>query len=80
METITKIIRAKEKKKSVEIPENFLDKDIRVTICTVNEYEGKYSAEEIIKELNELRERTKQITFPKNVDIDDMIDEGFYRD
>jgi len=75
METITKIIRAKEKKKTVEIPEKFLNKDIRVTIETVNEPERKYSAEEIIKHLNELRKKTQQIKIPKNIDVDDMIDE-----
>jgi len=75
METITKIIRAKDKKKSVEIPEDFLDKDIRVTIETVKEAEGKYSPEEIIKNLNELRKKTQQIKIPKDIDIDDMIDE-----
>jgi len=56
-----------------------LNKDIRVTIETVNEAEGKYSPEEIIKQLNELRERTQQIKIPDDIDVDDMIDEGFYK-
>ncbi|MEO7355913.1 MAG: hypothetical protein ABIY50_00175 [Ignavibacteria bacterium] len=77
MQTITKIIRAKDKKKSVEIPQGFLDRDIRVTIETVNETEEKYSIEEKIKELNDLYElaRKKNIKIPKDMDIDKMVNE-----
>jgi len=84
METITKIIRAKDKKISIEIPEDFLDKDIKVTIEALSfpsdKSEIEKNLEDFLKKLDELREKTKQVTLPENVDIDDLIDEGFYRD
>lgn len=77
METVTKIIRAKDKLKSFEIPEEFVDKDIRVTIEQLNATR-EHTVEENIRQLNELREKTTQIKIPDNVDIDDLIDDGFY--
>lgn len=74
METITKIIRAKDKYKTLDIPKEFVDKDIKVTFEPIKS-EDNYSTEEKIKQLNELRKKTKDIIIPKNLDIDNMIDE-----
>jgi len=74
METITKIIRAKDKYKTLDIPKEFVDKDIKVTFESIND-EEKYSVVEIINHLNELRKKTKDIKIPKDLDIDRMIDE-----
>lgn len=74
METITKIIRAKDKYKTLDIPREFVDKDIKVTFEPINN-ENNYSTEEKIKQLNELRRKTKDIVIPKDLDIDNMIDE-----
>lgn len=76
METITKIIRAKDKYKSLEIPKEFANKDIKVTFEKIKE-EEKYSAEEKIKQLQDLYElaRKKNIKIPKNMDIDKLINE-----
>lgn len=74
METITKIIRAKDKHKTLDIPKELVDKDVKVTFEAINN-EEKYSEEETIKQLNELRKRTKDIKIPKDLDIDNMIDE-----
>ena len=74
METITKIIRAKDKYKTLEIPEEYIDIDVKVTFEPVSN-EDKYSAEEKIKQLNELRNKTKDVIIPKDLDIDNMINE-----
>ncbi|MDQ3020123.1 MAG: hypothetical protein M3R36_06095 [Bacteroidota bacterium] len=73
METITKIIRAKDKYKTLDIPKELVDKDIKVTFEPINNGE-KYSVEEMINHLNELRKKTKDIKIPKDLDIDRMID------
>ncbi len=73
METITKIIRAKDKNKTLSIPKEYRDKDIKVTFEPITK-EDKYSVEEKIKQLNELRIKTKDIKIPEDLDIDDMID------
>ncbi len=49
METITKIIRAKDKYKTLEIPEEYINKDVKVTFEPVSN-EDKYSAEEKINQ------------------------------
>ena len=74
METITKIIRAKDKYKTLDIPQEYIDKDVKVTFEPVNN-EVNYNAEEKIKQLNELRKKTRDVVIPKDLDIDNMIDE-----
>lgn len=74
METITKIIRAKDKYKTLDIPQEYIDKDVKVTFEPVNN-EANYNAEEKIKQLNELRKKTRDVVIPKDLDIDNMIDE-----
>lgn len=76
METVTKIIRAKDKQKSFEIPEEFVDKDIRVTIEQLNATR-QHTVEENINQLNELYDlaRKKKIEIPKDMDIDKLMNE-----
>lgn len=74
MDTITKIIRAKDKYKTLDIPKEFIDKDVKVTFEPVNN-EINYNAEEKIKQLNDLRKKTGDVIIPKDLDIDNMIDE-----
>ena len=74
MDTITKIIRAKDKYKTLDIPKEFIDKDVKVTFEPVNN-EVDYNAEEKIKQLNDLRKKTGDVIIPKDLDIDNMIDE-----
>ncbi len=74
METVTKIIRAKDKQKTFEIPKEFVDKDIRVTIETLNATR-QHTVEENIRQLNELYDlaRKKKIEIPKDMDIDKLM-------
>lgn len=76
METITKIIRAKDKYKTLDIPEEFINKDVKVTFEPVSN-EDKYSAEEKIKQLNELYNlaRKKNIKIPKDMDVDKLMND-----
>ena len=74
METITKIIRAKDKYKTLEIPKEFVNNDVKVTFEPINTKESD-SNEEIIIQLNELRQKTKNVKIAGDIDIDDLIDE-----
>ncbi|MCB0727909.1 MAG: hypothetical protein KDD00_10620 [Ignavibacteriae bacterium] len=74
METITKIIRAKDRYKTLEIPKEFVNQDIKVTFEPINNPE-KNSNEEIIVKLNMLRQKTGNIKIASDLDVDDMIDE-----
>jgi hypothetical protein len=74
METITKIIRAKDKYKTLEIPKEFVNNDVKVTFEPINTKESD-SNEEIIIKLNELRQKTKNVKIAGDIDIDDLIDE-----
>jgi hypothetical protein len=74
METITKIIRAKDKYKTLEIPKEFVNKDVKVTFEPINTKESD-SNEEIIIKLNELRQKTKNVKIAGDIDIDELIDE-----
>jgi len=76
MDAITKIIRAKDKYKTLDIPKEFIDKDVKVTFEPVNN-EINYNAEEKIKQLNELYElaRKKNIKIPKDMDINKLMND-----
>lgn len=77
MDTITKIIRAKDKNKTLDIPKKLRDKDIKVTFEPIYKSIEKYSVEEKIKQLNDLYElaRKKNLKIPKDMDIDKMMNE-----
>ena len=76
MDAITKIIRAKDKYKTLDIPQEFIDKDVKVTFEPVNN-EVNYNAEDKIKQLNELYElaRKKNIKIPKDMDINKLMND-----
>ena len=76
MDTITKIIRAKDKYNTLDIPKEFIDKDVKVTFEPVNN-EVDYNAEEKIKQLDELYElaRKKNIKIPEDMDINKLMND-----
>lgn len=78
MRTITKIIRAKEKRKSLEIPSYFLDKDIKVTIETFSgSSDDKNQIEKNLKDFEALKElvKKKKIEIPSDMNIDEIMNE-----
>lgn len=75
METFTKIVKGKELKKIIDIPDKLNDRDLKITAELI---EKKSNSKD--NRLEKLFEEADKLDFkiPKNLNVDDVIDEINY--
>jgi hypothetical protein len=79
---IRELIRPQDEKLIINIPKEYIDKEVEVLVFPIPQYDDKPNQTNVSANLEAFRSLMKKakqsnIKVPKNVDIDDLIDEMY---